>query len=111
MFACMHYRRIQSTLTRAESAPAAQDRQPGHPEKTKIMARGFLTTHLNPMWHVDVSIGSACRAAGRQLVAVVRRAEMRAALQHLAGNFAVGLVGVVARVFAAAARVLGDAAG
>src|SRR4051794_13465252 len=43
--------------------------------------------------------------------AVVRRAEMRAALQHLAGNFGGGLAGVVTALFAAAARILGDAAG
>ena len=43
--------------------------------------------------------------------AVVRRAEMRAALEHLARNFDVGLAGIVARVLAAAARIFRNAAG
>src|SRR4051812_38961261 len=42
--------------------------------------------------------------------AIVRRAEMRAALDHLPGNADVGCPGIVAAVLAPAAWVLGDAA-
>src|SRR6266481_533711 len=42
--------------------------------------------------------------------AIVRRAEMRAALDHLAGNFDIGLAAIVTLLFPAAARIFGDAA-
>ena len=50
-------------------------------------------------------------ARGRAVAAaVVGRAEMRAALDHLSRNFDLGLGGVIARVLGRAARVLRDAA-
>src|SRR6266568_9661441 len=42
--------------------------------------------------------------------AIVRRAQMRAALDHLAGDRHVGLAGIVATLLAPPARVLGNAA-
>ena len=47
---------------------------------------------------VDVSIVCACRAAGPVAQAVVRRAEVRAALDHPARDLLAGLVRVEARV-------------
>src|SRR5580692_4371111 len=48
-----------------------------------------------------------CRAVAS---AVVRSAQMRAALEYLAGNTDIGLAGVVARLLCCAARVLRRAA-
>src|ERR1043165_8710778 len=49
--------------------------------------------------------------SGRAITAaVVRRTQMRAALEHLAGNANVGLTGIVARRFRSAPRVFRDAA-
>src|SRR5262245_58825150 len=50
-------------------------------------------------------------ARGRAVAAaVVRSAEMRAALEHLAGNADVRLAGIVALLLVSAARILWDAA-
>src|SRR5690349_23126995 len=43
--------------------------------------------------------------------AVIRRTQVRAALQHLTRNLDFGLAGVVARVLTTAPRILRDAAG
>src|SRR5215472_9720692 len=51
---------------------------------------------------------TCCRAV---TTAVIRRAQMRAALQHFARNPYFGLARVIARILAAAARVDRDAAG
>jgi hypothetical protein len=49
-------------------------------------------------------------ARGRAVAAaIIRRAEMRAALDHLSRNFDLGLGGVIARVLGRGARVLRDA--
>src|SRR5206468_5191003 len=48
---------------------------------------------------------------GTVTAAVIRRAQMRAALDDLAGNLDVRLAGIVTRCFRAAARVFRDAAG
>src|SRR5437762_4492772 len=48
---------------------------------------------------------------GTVTAAVVRRAQMRAALDDLAGNLDVRLAGIVTRCLRAAARVFRDAAG
>jgi hypothetical protein len=56
---------------------------------------------------------STCRRARRAAsiaAAMVRRARMRAALDHLARGFHVGKIGIAARFFPAAARIFRDAA-
>ena len=67
-------------------------------------------THRNPTWLVDVSMLGMARG-GTIAPAVIRRAQMRAALDDLAGDFDVGLTGIVARGLGAAARVFRNAAG
>src|SRR3954464_12110373 len=53
-------------------------------------------------------LGVAC--GGTVAAAIVRRAKVRAALDHLAGDFDVRLAGIVACGLSAAARVFRDAA-
>ena len=68
-------------------------------------------TQRKPTWLVDVSIGSGMSRRWTVATAIVRRAEMRAALQHFAWNPDLRLAGIETFRFRPAARVLRDAAG
>src|SRR5580693_1371845 len=73
--------------------------------------RGFGPLHATES---DVARGGIDRLGmtrrGTVAAAIIRRAEVRAALQHLARNPDVRQTGIVTGLFAAAARVLGNAA-
>ena len=56
----------------------------------------FLTMQRKPTWLVDVSTGWAMARGRPVAAAVVGRAEVRAALEHLARNSDLRLAGVVA---------------
>ena len=83
---------------------------PGLIDRALPQLAGARTTQRNPTWLVEVSIGCGV-ARGRTIApAIVGRAQVRAALDHLARNPDLRLAGVVALLLAPAARILRDAA-
>src|SRR5262245_11628461 len=106
-------------MTTTAAAPAT---------KIRISTGSFVISSAGPrrLWrcpaawisHHAAKAEVACRGVDRLgmprggpiATAIVRRAQMRAALDHLARDFDVGKIGIVACFFPAAARIFGDAA-
>ena len=92
-------------------APDHEDvRLVGHQAVAPSVEGGSRTTQRKPRCAIEVSIICGCRAAGPVAEAVVRRAEVRAALDHAPRDVLAGLARVVALVGRGHARVGRDAA-
>ena len=91
---------------------------PQHDDMTLVVARvlyGQLTLRPHDATEADVTGGGVDRVrvtGGRPVAAaIVRRTQVGAAFEHFARNPDLGLRGVVARIFGAATRIVGNAAG